>query len=81
MKSRTWFTILIIVALGVIAWFAYSYRNVLIPSSAESVIRGLELQGTSDEVADIEKDLNATSLGELNSELSDIEKELQNAGL
>jgi hypothetical protein len=59
----------------------YSYRNVLIPSSAESVINKLELQGTSDEVSNIEKDLNATSLEGLDSELSDIDKEFQNLGL
>lgn len=79
--KRTWLTILIIIVLAVIAWFVYSYRNVLIPSGAESVIQKLELQGTSDEVADIEKDLNATSLGGLNNELSDIDKEFQNLGL
>lgn len=78
MKSRTWLIILIIVALGVIAWFVYSYRNVLISSGAK---QELEVRGTSDEVADIEKDLNTTPLEGLNSELSDIEKELQNAGL
>ena len=80
-KSRTWLVIVIIVVLAVLAWFAYSYRTILIPSGTESQINKLESQSTSDEIGDIEKDLNATSLDGLNNELSDIEKELQNTGL
>ena len=79
MKSKALFAILIIIILGVIAWLAYSYRNVLIPSGAESTINNLESQGTSDEVSNIESDLNSTVLDGLDNELSDIESELQGA--
>ncbi|MEK7559952.1 MAG: hypothetical protein AAB522_01470 [Patescibacteria group bacterium] len=81
MKSKTWLVIIIIAVLAVIAWLAYSFRTVLIPSGAESVIKQLEIQGTSDGVADIEKDLKDTSLEGLDGEVSNIERELQSAGL
>ena len=81
MKSRTWLTVTIIIILAIIAYFAYSYRNVLIPSGAESVINQLELQSTSDEVADIENDLDTTTLEGLDSELESIEKELGGASI
>ena len=81
-KSKTWLVVLtIIVVLAVLAWFAYSYRTILIPSGgSESQLNKLESQGTSDEISEIEKDLNVTSLGDLNSEITDIERELQNTG-
>ena len=79
MKSKAWSAILIIIILGVVAWLAYSYRNVLIPSGAESIINNLESQGASDDIASIEADLSSTALEGLDNELSDIEKELQGA--
>lgn len=75
-KSKTWFTIAIIIVLAVLAYLAYSFRTTFVPSGAESVINQLESQGTSDEVSDINKDLNATSLEGLDSELSDIDAAL-----
>lgn len=81
MKSKIWLSIIIILALAILAYLAYSFRTVLIPSGAESVINQLESQGASDEIADIKNDLDATGLSGLDSELSDIEKELQNPGL
>lgn len=80
MKSRAWLTIIIIVALGVFAYFAYSYRTVLIPSGTESVINKLESQSVSDKVVDIEKDLSNTQLNGLDNELSGIEGELKSSG-
>lgn len=79
--KKAWFAILIIIVLAVVAYFAYSYRNVLIPFGADSIINQLETQGTSDEVGAIESDLNATSLDGLDSELLDIESELEGAGI
>lgn len=79
--KKAWLSILIIVVLAVIAYFVYSYRNVLIPSSSESAINQLEVQGNSDEVSDIENDLNTTFLKGLDSEVSDIEKEFESAGI
>ena len=79
--KKTLFAILIIVILAVIAYFAYMYRNVFVPSGTESVINKLESQSSSDQVADIEADLESTNLGNLDSELSDIESELKNTGL
>lgn len=81
MKSRVWFTIIIIIVLGVLAYLAYSYRTVLIPSGTESVINKLETQSASDEVTSIESDLQVTELQSLDSELESIDKEFQNIGL
>lgn len=79
MKSKAWLSIIIILVLAVLAYLAYSFRTVLIPSGVKSVINQLESQSTSDEIADIKNDLDATRLSGLDSELSDIGKELQNA--
>lgn len=49
------------------------------PTPVEEVdeaTKQLEEQGTSDEITDIEVDLNATDLTELDKELTDIENEL-----
>ena len=79
--KKTLFAILIIIILAVVAYFAYTYRSVFVPSGTESVINKLESQSSSDQVADIEADLESTNLDNLDSELSDIESELQNTGL
>jgi hypothetical protein len=48
----------------------------VIPDAAEE-LQALEEQGTSDNLADIEADLNASGLDTLDQELLDIEQELQ----
>lgn len=80
-KSKTWLVIVIIIALAVLAYLAYSFRNTLIPSGTESTIGQLESQGASDEVSAIEQDLTGTTLQGLDSEVADIEKELESSGL
>jgi len=47
-----------------------------IQNAPDKVTDALQEQGTSDEIADIEKDLDATILDELDAELKDIETEL-----
>ena len=70
-KSRPWLVVVIIVALIVVAAVLYVWRN-QIPFVQQYVG---EVSG-SDEVAAIEQDLQATNHNDLDSELSDIDKEL-----
>lgn len=74
-QSKIWIAIIIIV-LGAVAYWVYYARVSIVSESSQSAIEQLELQETSDEVSDIEKDLNATSLEGLDSELSDIDATL-----
>lgn len=45
-------------------------------TEADTATAALEEQSDSDEIADIEKDLNSTSLKDIDKELTDIESEL-----
>lgn len=79
-KSKTWLAILIIIVLAALAYAVYFVR-VSNQEPAEPIVNQLESQGTSDEVSAIEKDLTGTALEGLDSEVSDIEKELGNISL
>ncbi|HEY4497721.1 MAG TPA: hypothetical protein VJC20_03155 [Candidatus Paceibacterota bacterium] len=76
-KSHVGFVVGIIVALLVLAGILYYARQArqLAPAPL-SDIQALEEQGTSDEITAIEQDLAKTDLGNLDQELSDIEREL-----
>lgn len=77
--------VFVLIAAGVWYYYAYYYINVSqtegpqgysLPPRAtvdDSSTLSLQQQGTSDEVGDIENDLNATDLNNLDRELSDIE--------
>lgn len=80
-KSKTWLVIVIIIALAVLAYLAYSFRSTLIPSGSVPTVGQLESQGASDDVSAIEKDITNTNLTGLDSEVLDIEKELGNVGI
>lgn len=70
--------ILLIIIVG--GWYFLRERSQKIPifdEDTESSIESLEKQGTSDEVVDIEADLNATNLSDLDAELDSIDQELQ----
>jgi len=79
-KSKTWLTILIIVVLAAIAYGVYFVR-MSNQEPAEPIVNQLESQGASDEVSAIEQDLTGTALDGLDSEVSDIEKELESLDL
>ena len=66
-----------VVVIAVVIWYYYAYYAApLLPRGPDAATTRLETQGTSDEVSAIEQDLNATDLGDLDKELSDIEAEL-----
>lgn len=69
-KSRLWLAIGIIIGLVVVAGALYVLRKQI------PFIQQYSLETPSDNVAAIEKDLQATSFTDLGSELSDIDKEL-----
>lgn len=74
-KSKAWLAIVVIIVLAVLAYFVY-FMRIANREPAEPIVNQLESQGTSDEVSAIEQDLSGTSLGGLDSELTDIDKEL-----
>ncbi|MBI2627212.1 MAG: hypothetical protein HYW77_03135 [Parcubacteria group bacterium] len=80
--SKTTWVVIILVILVLGWWFFLRSSSPLgeptatpTPSLGQQEINILD-QGTSDSVADIEKDLNSTDLNDLDKELADIEKVL-----
>ena len=72
---------LLIVALLAAAWFYYygsvsGPQGTSAPGAGDAATTELQTQGSSDDIAAIESDLNATDLGGLDAELGDIEAEL-----
>ena len=66
-----------VVALGVMALsLASRYRK---PAGFDNEIKNMQKQSDSDSVEAIEKDLDATDLSEIDKELQDIDKELNQA--
>jgi cytoskeletal protein RodZ len=74
-KMWMWLVIgaVIIVALAAVWWF---WQVPAGPVGADSTTAALEQQGTSDEVAAIDADLQATDLDDLDAELDAIDAEL-----
>ena len=76
------FGIVIIVVLLILAGFYFwgtlndSMSPAEIAAEADTALESLETQSTSDEISDIEADLDATSLDDLDQELGDIDLEL-----
>lgn len=75
--------IVIIIIGGLYYWGSYLNKQDLasltpeeIASQDDTAVEQLQEQGTSDEIADIEADLNATDLEGLDAELEQIEMEL-----
>ena len=75
--------VILLIAGGVYFWSSVLNKEEteqlpMIQSGGEvdAIVNQLNLQGTSDEVADIEADLNTTDLGSLDSELEDLLDEL-----
>lgn len=77
-NSKIWLIVTIVIVLIVIAFGLYFWRNAILPSSNKSAdeINTLKQQGTSDNVASIEKDLQATDLNSLDKEVPVIDAEL-----
>jgi len=72
-KSKAVWVVVIIIALVILAFLVYYFRNQLpVYSPAAETAQ----TPASDAVNDIEKDLGATNLDNLDQELSDIDKEL-----
>lgn len=62
-----------VLVLAAAGWYLVRYRA---SAPADSATARLQTQGASDELPAIESDLNATDLGGLDAELSDIDAEL-----
>ena len=81
-------TLLIIVfvaIVGVMAVLAFSFLDVSKktevttgPAEMDQQIKQLQTLSTSDEVPDIEKDLSSTNIDSLDSDLTDVDKDLGN---
>lgn len=74
--------IIVIIALLALGGFYYFTRGVnQIPSyeasEQDATVEALEEQSTSDAIADIEADVNATDLSEIDALLDDLEADLQ----
>lgn len=84
-SKSSWAWIVLIVVVGAIVFGVYYWPKIQ-PAEApanmeefnqpDAATQALEQATTSDEVADIEQDLNATDFSNLDGELSDIETEL-----
>ena len=76
--------VIVLIVGGVYLWMTATDQDVdesqlpVIQSGgeAEAIVNQLNTQGTSDEIADIEADLNTTELENLDSELDDLLNEL-----
>jgi hypothetical protein len=75
--------IILIIVIGGFYFWGQKLDEVSIEPTAEEILaeedvlsEALETQGTSDELTDIEADLESTNLDDLDAELSDIDLEL-----
>lgn len=72
--------IIVLIAGGIYFWSTtiVQEEDVVVQSTieADEIVSQLDTQGTSDEIADIEADLNITDLDNLDSELEDLLNEL-----
>ncbi len=66
---------ILIVGLGFFA-INTSKKGVKLPSESDKEIKQIQTQSKSDNLEDIEKDLQNTDLNNIDKELSDIEKEI-----
>lgn len=69
--------VLVIILGGLYFWSKQTKENSDTNMMAEQEAMMIKEQGSSDEVGDIEADLNATNLDNLDAELGDIDAELQ----
>lgn len=89
--EKFWFipVILALIAIMVVGILWVTNQGLLVPKPSPSPVptaspsaevdeetTALEEQGTSDEISEIEADLNATNLSDIDKELTDIENEL-----
>lgn len=77
MKNKLTISLLAIMVLivGFVAYL-FSSKTLISPDRFENEIAKVETTSDSTEIEDIEKDLNGTDLDNLDTELSDIEAEL-----
>ncbi len=80
-SSKVWWVVIIVIVLVIAAFVFYYMRNGdlgPIPgvTTQSSDVTKLQKQGTGDDVASIEKDLQSTDLTNLNAEVPAITKEL-----
>lgn len=76
--------IIVLVAGGIYFWSTtverdneeYEFTTVQLKEDTDTIVNKLSTQGTSDEIADIEADLDTTELDNLDSELDDLLNEL-----
>ena len=72
--------LIILVISAAIIYFIWAGKGTTgTPVAQDKTTREIQTQGTSTEVSAIESDLNATSFTSIDSDLSDIEKELNTA--
>ena len=68
---------ILVIAMGMMAIVMTIQQLKTAPSAYDASIEKMETQSTSDNLNDIEKDLNETDFSDLDKELDDIEKELE----
>jgi hypothetical protein len=68
----------VVVFMAIMAYVTY-YKNLPVKTSYKKDIIQIQTQSNSNDINSIEKDLMDTNLGSLDSELDEIEKELETA--
>ena len=68
--------LIIIVILVVVGYFVVKDYQNRVSDISEPDLKELRTQGTSDEISEIEKDVNLSDFGELDKELEQIREEL-----
>ncbi len=66
--------IIIIIALGSV--YFLGKRGETTPTSQQAALENIQTQSSSDEIADINTDLQATDFSDLDAELTDLDAEL-----
>lgn len=77
MKNKGIIVLLVLLVL-ILSFVSYlfSSNNLIFPAKYENEIVKIEKMSDSDEITDIENDLDATEFGNLDAELSNIDTEL-----
>ncbi len=82
-KEQKNFIIILVIVLAVALVIIYSttglFKKVQVVSPEEAEIRKIQTQSSSDQIEAIEADLKATDLSDIDRELQEIEKELEQA--
>jgi len=77
-KKMIWMYVIAFVVVAIIVFVAYEiFKTKTVSEPLDQTISALENQGSSDVISDIEKDLTATDLSGLDSDLQNIDASLK----